>query len=249
VPDDLVQCFVKDVVRVGATEIGVEVGECGAILFRATPREPLAAWSREWEAALADPGSTRVVHTLSLQVLRLASTELEARWSDDEMRVVFPRRVRSRARGRHAFDAEPSTAADRGSDRRGTVRRGLRVAPRTGPAALGSRERRAVAERRHARARLLGRHRSRDRETSPARPCSAATRAHRARGAPQRSARDLRPPPSPKHLPRGSATRRPRSSSRRFARSAGEASGSASFGHTRTQRFLPSCRSRPLTSH
>ena len=88
-PDELVEWFVKDVLRAGATEIGVEVGERGAISLRATAREPLAAWSREWQAALADPGSTRVVHTQALQVLRLASTELEARWSDHEMRVVF----------------------------------------------------------------------------------------------------------------------------------------------------------------
>lgn len=88
-PDELVASFVRDILRAGAAEVGLEVGERGAISILAALREPLPAWSREWEGALAAPGSTRVVHTLALQVLRLASTELEAHWSDHEMCVVF----------------------------------------------------------------------------------------------------------------------------------------------------------------
>ena len=88
-PDQLVELFVEDVLSAGVTEVGVELDERGAISLRVTSRERLSDWSREWEAALADPRSTRVVHTLALQLLRLASTELEARWSGHEMLVAF----------------------------------------------------------------------------------------------------------------------------------------------------------------
>ena len=88
-PDELVEIFVKDVLPAGATEVGVEVGERGEISLRATLRERLSDWSREWEAALTDPRNTRVIHTLSLHLLRLASTDFDVQWSDHEMRVMF----------------------------------------------------------------------------------------------------------------------------------------------------------------
>ena len=83
-PDELVEIFVKDVLPAGATEVGVEVGERGAISLRATLRERLSDWSREWEAALTDPRNTRVIHTLSLHLLRLASTDFDVQWSDHD---------------------------------------------------------------------------------------------------------------------------------------------------------------------